>query len=505
MYARYLNKCILTGQKSGYTESIGASAGLAKGDDMDASRDLLKATFEKQRARRWEISQTTAKERIEKLKRLREATWERRQELYDAIHADYRKNPAEIDITEIYPVLSEINHCIRHLAKWMKPVKVATPLLLFGTKGEYRHEAKGVVLILSPWNYPFNLLITPLIAAIAAGNCAFLKPSSKVPHTSRFLKKFISELFPEDEVALFEGSSAVSDTLLEMPFDHVFFTGSPPVGKKIMAAAAKNLAPVTLELGGKSPVIIDQTANIKAAAERVMWGKFINAGQTCVAPDYLLIHSSVADQFIAEARKIISRRFGDSSDHQKQSDSFCRIVSDDHLRTLKTILDETVQQGGKVAFGGVADPTQRYLSPTLVTDINDRSPIMREEIFGPILPVLTFESLDEAVTSIRSREKPLALYMFSRSNDAIEFILGNTTAGGTCVNSLIIHLGNDNLPFGGVGNSGMGNYHGYFGFVTFSHQRAVLRQGSLDLLRLFYPPYTSRIRSLISWAIRHFA
>ncbi len=462
----------------------------------------LKDIFERQRAHRWKIAQTTAAERIAKLTRLKKAILDRREEIQKAIYEDFGKNPAEVDVTEIFPAVAEISHAIRHLSNWMKPHPVKTPLVLFGTRGELRYEPKGVVLILSPWNYPFQLLSAPLVAAIAAGNCVMLKPSAKVPHTSHFLKGLIGDLFPEEEIALIEGGHETADFLLELPFDHLFFTGSPPVGKKVMTAAAKNLASVTLELGGKSPVVVDETADLKKAAERIVWGKFINAGQTCVAPDYLLIHKKVADEFVREARRVIESRYGPEGEQEKSPD-YCRLITAEHQQGLLKLLEASVQAGAKIEVGGRSDA--RYLSPTLLSQLDENSPIMKEEIFGPILPLLTFDRLEEAIRLIQSRPKPLALYIFSRQEKNVEQILRQTSAGGSCVNALIIHLANPDLPFGGVGESGMGNYHGFFGFRTFSHERAVLHQGRIDSLKFFYPPYTRWVRGLIRLALRFLA
>ncbi len=463
----------------------------------------FRAVFEKQKANRWKVAKSSAEERVKKLTALRDAILAQREDLHKAIFDDYRKNAGEVDLTEVFPTISELNHTIENLADWMKPKSVGTPLVLFGTRSEVRYEAKGLVLILSPWNYPFQLLMNPLVTTIAAGNCAILKPSSKTPNTARFLKKFISGLFDESEVALFEGSSAVSDALLELPFDHIFFTGSPRIGKTVMVAAAKHLASVTLELGGKSPVIVDETANVRKAAERIMWGKFINAGQTCVAPDYLLIHESKQAEFIAESKKVLSARFGDSEDARKKSVDFCRLVSDGAFQTLKKILDETVAGGAKIETGGSCDAHDRYISPTLLSGVTENSPIMQEEIFGPILPMVTFKKIEDALRIIQGKEKPLALYIFSEDEDRVEEILNNTTAGGSCVNSLIVHLANHNLPFGGIGNSGQGNYHGFYGFRALSHERAVLTQGAVDVLKFFYPPYSERVKKLIYLATKH--
>jgi aldehyde dehydrogenase (NAD+) len=465
----------------------------------------VQAAFDSLRANRWKMARTTAKERSERIRRLRDALLARRDELCKAVWDDYRKNAAEVELTEIFPVVSEANHAIRHLAKWMKPQRVGTPLALLGTHSVVRCEPRGVVLILAPWNYPFQLLVSPLIAAISAGNVVAVRASSKVPHTARFLAKFIGDLFPPEEVAVFEGDHTVSDALLELPFDHIFFTGSPRIGKKVMAAAAKHLASVTLELGGKSPVIVDQSADMAKSAERILWGKFVNAGQTCVAPDYALIHESRVEEFVGQAKRVLGTRYGETEEARRASDSFCRLVSDDHHRGVTKVLDAAVHAGAKVAVGGVSKPDERYLSPTLLTGVTEDNPIMQEEIFGPILPIIAYRDLADATRLIQSKPKPLALYVFAQDRKVIDTVLEQTTAGGSCVNATMIHLGNGNLPFGGVGNSGIGNYHGHYGFRACSHERAVLTQGILDSLKMFYPPYTPKVKNLLRTAIRFLA
>lgn len=473
---------------------------------IDPTSHEIDRIFLAQRENRLAVAMTSTSTRVSKLKSLRDAILVRESELQQAMDEDFRKNPGEVSLTEVYPVIAEINHIIAHLGDWMRPSPVSTPLALFGTTSELRYEPKGVVLILSPWNYPFNLLITPLVASIAAGNCAILKPSSKVPATSRFLKSLISKLFVENEIALFEGSAKVSDLLLEKPFDHIFFTGSPEIGKKVMTAAARHLASVTLELGGKSPAIVCETAHIKKAARRIAWGKFLNAGQTCVAPDYLLIHEKSHDAFISEIKRVIEERFGSSSEARRKSPDFCRIVSKGAASGLKEVLDASVRAGSQIAFGGGFDAEERYIEPTLLTEVTAETPIMAQEIFGPILPILRFRSVDQALQIIGSKAKPLALYLFSRDDQEIERILKRTSAGGTCVNNLMIHLTNPDLPFGGIGMSGIGNHHGHFGFKAFSHERAILKQGALfDTVKFFYPPYTPRVRKLISFATRWLA
>ena len=465
---------------------------------------LVRTIYDSQVANRWRIAQTTAEQRVAKLKMLRQAIYSQSAELQTAIYRDFQKNPAEVDLTETHVVLAELNAAIKHLGGWMRPQRVRTPLVLFGTRSEILCEPKGVVLILSPWNYPFQLAVSPLIAAVAAGNCVMLRPSEKTRNTARFLRELVGSVFASDEVAVISGDHAVADTLLELPFDHIFFTGSPAIGKKIMSAAAKHLTPVTLELGGKSPVILDETADVKKAAQRIVWGKFINAGQSCVAPDYLVIHESQVEGFLRHAKIAIAERYGADAAAQAESPDYCRLISDEHQMSLVKLLEDSIRAGAKVEIGGKSNHS-RFIAPTLLTAVNDDNPIMDVEIFGPILPILTYRTLDSALDIVRRRQTPLALYIFSNSQRNIDQILKSTTAGGTCVNSLVIHLANPRLPFGGVGMSGMGNYHGFFGFKTFSHERAVLRQGPVDVLRAFYPPYTAFRKKLISFVTKHLA
>jgi aldehyde dehydrogenase (NAD+) len=464
----------------------------------------LRRVFEKQKANRWRVAKSGPEERIAKLRRLRDGIWETRQELEQALWDDFHKPPAETDVTEVSPTMAEIDHTIKHLRKWMKPIRVKTPFALFGTHSKVKLEPKGMVLILSPWNYPFYLLICPLAAAIAAGNVCILKPSAKVPNTARYLHRLISGLFPEDEVALFEGGHDVSDALLEMPFDHIFFTGSPKIGKKIMGAAAKNLASVTLELGGKSPAIVDETAKLRDVASRLMWGKLVNAGQTCVAPDYALVHESRVDDLVHECERVVAERYGATEEERKKSPDYCRLVSEGHGRELRKLLDDAVAAGANVAMGGVSgEDGQRYLSPTILTDVTPDSPIMQEEIFGPILPIIRYRSLDDVFRMIQSRPKPLALYVFSADQKKVDRILENTTSGGVTINNTLIHLLNPELPFGGVGNSGQGNYHGYYGFRSLSHERAVMQQGKPELEDLFYPPYVEKVKKRLNAVMKH--
>ncbi|WP_141328887.1 aldehyde dehydrogenase family protein [Myxococcus sp. AB025B] len=462
----------------------------------------LRAAFDALRANRWTLSRTTAAERVAKLKRLREAIIARRDELAEAIHQDFRKPALEVELTEIHPTLEELNHTVKHLSSWMKPTRVGTPMLLAGSSAHVRYEARGVVLVLSPWNYPFQLLMAPLIAAIAAGNAVLCKPSEKTPHTARFLARLVRDVFPENEVALFEGGAETAEALLRLPFDHFFFTGNPRIGRKVMEAAAQHLSSVTLELGGKSPAIIDASADVQAAAERLTWGKFLNSGQTCVAPDYIFVHESKKQQFVDAVKAVITRFYGETEEARQASPDFARLVEPAAWRRVKDLVDRTVAAGAKVEMGGVADGPSRYISPTVLTGVTPDMPIMEGEIFGPVMPVMTFRSRDEVYAHIQRGEKPLALYIFSQDKRAIEDVFRNTTSGGAVVNNVLIHVANPNLPFGGVGMSGLGHYHGVYGFRTFSHERAVSVQWMKSLASVFFPPYRGKAQDWASRATR---
>ncbi|NMO16011.1 aldehyde dehydrogenase family protein [Pyxidicoccus fallax] len=462
----------------------------------------IRAAFEAQKANRWTMSRTTAAERIARLKRLREAILARRAELADAIHKDFRKPAMEVELTEVHPTLEELNHTVKHLKSWMKPTRVGTPMLLAGSSSHVRYEARGVVLVLSPWNYPFQLLMAPLVAAIAAGNTVICKPSEKTPNTSRFLARLVKDVFPENEVALFEGGAEVAEALLELPFDHIFFTGNPRIGRKVMEAAARHLASVTLELGGKSPVIIDETADITAAAEQLAWGKFINGGQTCVAPDYVFVHASKERAFLDALKGVIARFYGETDTERQASPDLTRMVDPVAWRRVKDLVDRTVAAGATLETGGQGDEPSRYIAPTVLSGVTAKMPIMEGEIFGPVLPVMTYQKREDVYAHIQAGEKPLALYVFSQDKAAVREVFEHTTSGGAVVNNVIIHVANPNLPFGGVGMSGLGNYHGVYGFRTFSHERAVTVQWMKSLAAVFFPPYRGKAQEWASRATR---
>jgi aldehyde dehydrogenase (NAD+) len=470
-------------------------------------RNELQALFEGQGKRRWEIAATGARERIGKLTRLRSLILSRQEGLYAAVHEDFRKPRMETWLTEVFPTIEEIDFTTRRLAAWMRPRRLPGSMILPLATSRIRYEPKGRVLIMSPWNYPFHLCMAPLVSAVAAGNCAICKPSNKTPATSAFLASLVADLFPPGEAAVVEGAgAALGDMLLELPFDHVFFTGSPGVGARVGAAAQRIHAGVTLELGGKSPAILLPGANIPDAARKIMWGKCLNAGQTCIAPDYLFCPVHDVPAFAAEARAAVESFYGGTEEERRSSPHLARMVDRAACERLEGLVRDAVSRGARCEFGGRFDPVERYAAPTLLTGVAADMAVMAGEIFGPLLPVVAYESLDDAVGFIRARPKPLALYVFSASPRAASSVVEATTSGSVAVNDLIMQTQNLNAPFGGVGMSGCGSYHGFHGFRTFSHERNVMRQGPLSLTGGFYPPFGSRgkerRRELVSRLLR---
>jgi aldehyde dehydrogenase (NAD+) len=449
--------------------------------------------FRRQHAHKWAMAQRPAADRVDRLRALKRAIARHRDAILQAMHDDFRKSRTESELSEIQLVMTELNEAIVRLPDWASPVRVKTPMHLFGTRSEIRYQPRGVVLIMAAWNYPFALIFAPLVPAVAAGNCVIVRPSDKVPHTNAVARAIVAEAFPPEEVAMIEGDRRSADALLGLPFDHVFFTGSTAVGHHVMAAAARHVTSVTLELGGKSPAIVDETADIPIAARRIMWGKFVNGGQTCVAPDYALVHASVAPAFFDAARQVLAGFYGATEDARRSSPDFCRIIDDESWRRVTRLLNDAVAAGARVEAGGGADASDRYIAPTLLSNVDPASALMTEEIFGPILPVVTYRHVDDAIEFVRARPTPLAMYLFSRDPQRIEHLLASTAAGGTVVNNCLIHLVNPNLPFGGAGQSGFGAYHGRYGFETFSHARAVVTQGRSSIGHLFHPPY-ARLR-----------
>ena len=477
-----------------------AAAAGADEDEIARARRIFAA----QAPARRRLAKTDARARIARLRRLREVVLQHRDDLEAAVWEDFRKPGPEFEITELQVVLGELAHTIRRLPKWMRPRRVPTPVLLTGGRSRVHPEPRGRVLVLSPWNYPFQLAFAPLVAAVAAGNAVMLRPSEKTPAVNRVMARIVAGAFPEDEVAMVLGGVPVAEALLALPFDHFFFTGSTEVGRRVMHAAADHMASVTLELGGKSPAIVDRTADVDAAAERIVWGKFVNAGQTCVATDYVLVDASVAPAFLDAARATLARFYGSGS-AVRESDHFARLIDRRAYDRLSAALDEAVSSGAVIEAGGERHAETLYIAPTIVSGVDPDGALMRDEIFGPVLPVLAVRGLDEAIDFVAHRPKPLALYLFSRSGDARTRVLEETSAGGTVMNHTICHLGNPDLPFGGVGESGMGAYHGHAGFRAFSHERSVLHMGRLHLTGLYYPPYGPRMRRVARLVTAWFA
>ena len=464
----------------------------------------IREVFERQRATALRLRTSTAGERIAKITKLRDALIARSEEIYAAAHADFRKPPAEVDLAEILPVVMEANDAIANLKAWMRPHKVWPTMLTAGTSGYIKYEPRGRCLIISPWNYPVNLTFGPLVSALAAGNAVILKPSEMTPNLAATMTKLVGELFPEDEVAIFEGDATVSQALLELPFDHIFFTGSPAIGKVVMAAAAKHLTSVTLELGGKSPTIVDETADLDLAVQNILWGKYANDGQTCIAPDHIYVHESVKDAFVTKCRAVLEKAYGADAEAQKQSPHLARIVNRRHTERIKALLEDAKARGARVLVGGTVSEAESFIAPTLLDNIAPDAKINGEEIFGPLLPIYGFTNLDEVIARINADPKPLALYLFSRSNTTIDRVMGETSSGGACINHSLVQYLHGRLPFGGVNNSGIGNAHGHFGFKTFSHERAVVRTRVSFAAKLLAPgamPDTLRnaLRRLLKW------
>jgi aldehyde dehydrogenase (NAD+) len=427
-----------------------------------------------------------------------------RTDIHAALLADFRKPTAETDLTEIWTSLVELKHTMSHLKKWMAPRPVGTSMALLGTRSWVQVEPKGVVLIISPWNYPFYLAVGPLISAIAAGNAVVIKPAEQTPATSALLQKLCEDLFRPDEVLLLQGDKEVATELLKLPWDHIFFTGSPEVGKIVMRAAAEHLCGLTLELGGKNPAVVDQTANLRDAADKIVWGKFLNNGQTCVAPDYLLVHESVQPALLTELAAAIQRAYNPTGAGIEASDSLARVVNKHHFARLAGLLEDAQTKGATVAAGGTVDEAQNYIEPTILTNVPAGARVLEEEIFGPLLPVLTFNSLDETAAYVNARLKPLAQYVFSTSAENRRYLLENISAGGAGVNETVLHFAHPELPTGGVGNSGLGKAHGHSGFLAFSNEKGVLRQRvGFTGIKAMYPPYTGKVQKLVALLVKY--
>jgi aldehyde dehydrogenase (NAD+) len=426
--------------------------------------------------------------RLENLSRLKKAIIENEATISEALQKDLSKSAYESYLTEIGVALDEIRFVSRRLKSWARPQRVKTPFYLWPASSRIYSEPHGIALIISPWNYPFLLAISPLIGSIAAGNCNVLKPSEYAPRTAEIISEMIETHFDNQYLTVIEGDAQIGKELLDERFDYIFFTGSATVGKIAMSAAAKYLTPITLELGGKSPCIVDQDVNIDMAARRIVSGKFMNAGQTCIAPDYLLVHRSAKPELLDHIKKYLEKFYGQNPD---KSRDYGRIINRQHFNRLAALLEE-----GHIIVGGQSDPVDLYIEPTLIENVSWDAPVMQDEIFGPILPVLEFEDLSEVISIINSRPKPLALYVFSSRPDRCRQVIDQVSFGAGCINDTIIHFANPNLPFGGVGNSGMGSYHGKAGFDTFSHKKSILKKSFSFDPPLRFPPYKNKLSIL---------
>ncbi len=428
------------------------------------------------------------------LQRLREAIKAHEGDITAALHSDLNKSPAESYMCEVGMTLAELSYVARHLAGWTRDRRHLTPLAQFPARSFTVSEPYGVVLIMSPWNYPFMLTMEPLIGAIAAGNCCTVKPSAYSPAVSAVIRDILSNCFPPEHVAVVEGGRAENQALLDQKFDYIFFTGGVAVGREVMSRAARHLTPVTLELGGKSPCIVDATARLDLAAKRLVFGKLLNCGQTCVAPDYLLIHRRVKEEFLAHLKKWIAAQYGGDA---LDNDGYVRMVNRRHFERVMGLIDPA-----KVVLGGRGDPDTLKIQPTVLDNVSPEDPVMQEEIFGPVLPVLTFNHIQEAADFVRARPRPLALYLFSQDKEVQELFLRRTSFGGGCINDTIIHLATSRLPFGGVGNSGMGSYHGRQSFDTFSHTKSIVKKAVWMDLPVRYAPYTPLKSKLLRLFLR---
>ncbi|TLS36133.1 aldehyde dehydrogenase [Pseudalkalibacillus caeni] len=426
--------------------------------------------------------------RLHQLKKLKKAIQNYEAELIKALKTDLNKSKTEAYMTEIGIIYEEINFVVKHLKDWAKPKTVKTPITHVGSKSKIYPEPYGSVLVIAPWNYPFQLAVAPLIGAMAAGNCAVMKPSELTPETSRVLSRLVQDTFDEEYISVVEGAVETSQALLKEDFDKIFFTGSTAVGKIIMEAAAKTLTPVTLELGGKSPCIVHKDANLELAAKRIVWGKFLNAGQTCVAPDYLLVHHEMKESLLEQMKITIREFYGENA---LQNENFTHIVSERHFDRLSNFLSD-----GNLVVGGKTERSSLIIEPTILDNISWDDPVMEDEIFGPILPVLTYKNVGDAIEQVNSRPKPLALYVFSEEEEIQQTVIDHISFGGGCINDTVYHLSSPYLPFGGVGASGMGAYHGKGSFDVFSHEKSILKQTTRFDIPLRYPNTKNALKKL---------
>ena len=469
--------------------------------ELDQSvKTQIDTVFTEQKAKAIALRGSSCAQRLAALDRFEKVFRASFDKIYQAAAEDFSKPEAEVDTGEILTVLTELKHVRKNLKRWMKPTAVRATAAMLGTKSKIINEPKGVSLIISPWNYPFNLSFGPMIWSIAAGNTVVLKPSEMTPAMSKVISEIVSESFHSNLVSVIQGDASVARYLTQQPFDHIFFTGSPAVGKQVMAEAAKNLSSVTLELGGKSPVIIDSTADLKKAAQSISFGKFANNGQTCIAPDYIYVHQSVKQAFLNAMTNSIQEQYGNQDKLSSNSD-YCRIVNQAHFQRISGLISSAVEEGASIYQGGESVESQCFIAPTILTEVNPYSEIMQQEIFGPVLPVLAFSDIDKVIATINSNPKPLALYVFSKQKQFTDKVIQQTSAGDSAINATVIHILHQNLPFGGVNNSGIGKVGGVWGYQAFSHQRSIV-DDKLGLSGMLSPPYTPKVKRMVKSAIR---
>lgn len=465
----------------------------------------IKALFEDQKAKSLDLRTESYKARIKRLKALKHWILENKPRIRKAVNQDLNKSQTDIDISEIFTVTTEINHAISKLRNWSLPTYVSSGLTYLGTSAYVQYEPKGVCLIIAPWNFPFNLIGSPLVSCLAAGNTAILKPSEMTPATSALIVKMVQEVFDPNIVVAIEGGVDITTQLLGLPFDHIFFTGSTHVGKIVMKAAAENLSSVTLELGGKSPVIVDKSADISDAARKIVWGKYVNNGQTCIAPDYIFVHSEVKDKFVEAVKKCTKNMFDHADSGYKESPSYSRLVHQKHASRLVDLLDEAVRKGAQLEMGGHHEVDERYMDPTLLSNVSEDAGLWTEEVFGPILPLNIYDSLEGVIDHINKNEKPLSLYVFTKKSKIAKEVRLKTSSGTFCINDVVIQYAHPNLPFGGVNSSGIGKSHGHYGFKEFSNEKSVIKQRiGLTNALVFYPPFNSLKQKAVDFLIKYF-
>lgn len=463
--------------------------------------DQTNRIFNQQMERSLEIGNRRLAARKADLRKFLKVVMAHRAEIADAVAKDLNKPGVESDLSELYPIKSDVKHALANLDAWAERKFMSTPLSLLGTRAWVKPEPKGVVLIISPWNFPFNLTFGPLVSALAAGNCVILKPSESTPNCAALMHKIISEAFEPDHVAVLQGGPEISSHLATLPFHHIFFTGGPEIGKKVMKAAAENLTPVTLELGGKSPAIVDATANLDDAVRRIIWSRFFNSGQVCISPDYALVEESIRDAFLEKVQAQIKAFYDDPV----KSKDLSSLVHEGHFGKISRMIDDALDKGATLVTGNERIAERRFISPTVLTNVNTSMLVMQEEIFGPILPVMTWRTVDEALRLVHSMERPLAYYVFSKNRGNTRRFLDESRAGTTAINECFIQFVHPELPFGGVNFSGMGKAHGKYGFDVFSNERSYIKQVfRWNAPRFTHPPYNKFTRKVADLVVKYF-